>query len=39
MRRLVLYLILVGVACAPTVIAARAMTSDPASISPGAATR
>jgi hypothetical protein len=39
MRRLLLYLVLLLAACAPTVIAARAIPSDPASTSPGAATR
>jgi hypothetical protein len=39
MRRLVLYVVLLLAACAPTVIAARAISADPASISPGAATR
>jgi hypothetical protein len=39
MRRLFLYLVLLLAACAPTVIAARAISSDPASISPGSATR
>jgi hypothetical protein len=33
MRRLLLYLALVLAACAPTVIAARAVASSPASIS------
>jgi hypothetical protein len=39
MRRLLLYLVLLLAACAPTVIAARAMPFSPASISPGALTR
>jgi len=39
MRRLFLYVVLLLAACAPTVIAARAISSDPASISPGATTR
>jgi len=39
MRRLLLYLVLLLAACAPTVIAARAIPSEPAATSPGAATR
>jgi hypothetical protein len=39
MRRLLLYLVLLLAACAPTVIAARTMPSSPGSISPGADTR
>jgi len=39
MRRLVLYLALILAACAPTVIAARAVSSSPPTIAPGAATR
>jgi hypothetical protein len=39
MRRLFLYVVLLLAACAPTVIAARALSSDPASISPGVSTR
>jgi hypothetical protein len=34
MRRLLLYLILLVAACAPTVVAARAIPSSPAAISP-----
>jgi hypothetical protein len=39
MRRLLLYLALLLAACAPTVIAAHAIPSEPASNSHGAATR
>src|SRR5688500_4255985 len=39
MRRLVLYLALILAACAPTVIAARAVSSSPPTSAPGAATR
>jgi hypothetical protein len=39
MRRLFLYVVLLLAACVPTVIAARAMPSEPASNSHGAATR
>jgi len=39
MRRLLLYLVLSLAACAPTVIAAHAVASNPASIGPGTATR
>jgi len=39
MRRLLLYLVLVLAACAPTVIAARAITPGFTSISPGAGAR
>ena len=39
MRRLLLYLVLVLAACAPTVIAARAIAPGFTSISPGAGAR
>lgn len=39
MRRLFLYVVLLLAACAPTVIAAHAVRSEPASNSHGAATR
>ena len=39
MRRLVLYVVLLLAACAPTVIAAHAITSEPASNVHGADTR
>jgi hypothetical protein len=39
MRRLLLYLVLSLAACAPTVIAARAMSPTPTSITPGADAR
>jgi hypothetical protein len=39
MRRLLLYLVLILAACAPTVIAARAVAPSPSSISPGADAR
>jgi hypothetical protein len=39
MRRLLVYLVLILGACAPTVIAAHAMTTSPSSVSPGADAR
>jgi hypothetical protein len=39
MRRLLLYVVLVMAACAPTVIAARAVSSSPSTIAPTADVR